>query len=294
MSRAKHKSNKTKLNNRVNSRKVKVWMMANASENVCLKWNDFQQNLTSSFKELRTDRDSTDVTLVCGDDQQVKAHKLILKSCSPFFSNIFTRHSHSHPMIYMRGIKGKDVEAILDFIYHGEANIFQEDLNDFLALAEELQIKGLIGIQIENEEPIEEKKVLRENHKRAETKHPLKTKPEAKRVNSENFIKEHNTDSKPLVITESHLMIFKNATKEEVEAKIISLLEKVGDGISNWKCTVCGKIAKIKQNIKTHIETHLEGLSYPCNLCGKVSRTSNGLNLHISTYHNKKKGEYEF
>ena len=197
----------------------------------------------------------------------------------------------------MRGLKGKDLEAILDFIYHGEANIFQEDLNDFLALAEELQIKGLIGTQIENDEPIEEKTVFKENYNRAETKHPLKTKLEAKGVNSKNFIKEHNTDyldSKPLVITDSHLMISKVATKEEVEAKIISLVEKVGDGISNWKCTVCGKIAKIKQNIKTHIETHLEGLSYPCNLCGKVSRTSNGLNLHISTYHNKKKGEYEF
>ena len=268
--------------------------MANSSENVSLKWNDFQQNLTSSFRELRTDRDFTDVTLVCGDDHQVEAHKLILKSCSPFFSNIFTRHSHSHPMIYMRGLKGKDLEAIVDFIYHGEANIFQEDLNDFLALAEELQIKGLIGTQIENDETVEEQKVLKQDHKRAETKHPLKTKPEATRVKSEGFIKEHNPNSKPLVKTNNHLMISEVATKEEVEAKIISIMEKVGDEISNWRCTVCGKIAKIKQNIKTHIETHLEGLSYACNLCGKVSRTSNGLNLHISTYHNKKNGEYEF
>ena len=45
----------------------------------------------------------------------------------------------------MRGIKSKDIVAILDFIYHGEANIYQEDLNEFLALAEELQLKGLAG-----------------------------------------------------------------------------------------------------------------------------------------------------
>ena len=46
-------------------------------------------------------------------------------------------------MIYMRGVKAKDLVAIVDFIYHGEANIFQEDLDGFLALADELQLKGL-------------------------------------------------------------------------------------------------------------------------------------------------------
>ena len=110
--------------------------MAKSSEKFCLKWNDFQENLTSSFRELRTDIDFTDVTLVCDDDQQVEAHKFILKSGSPFFNKVLTKHKHSHPMIYMRGIKGKAMEAVLDFIYCGEANIYQEELNDFLALAE--------------------------------------------------------------------------------------------------------------------------------------------------------------
>ena len=48
-------------------------------------------------------------------------------------------------MIYMRGLKSKDLNAVVDFIYHGEANIYQEDLEGFLALAEELQLKGLTG-----------------------------------------------------------------------------------------------------------------------------------------------------
>ena len=50
-------------------------------------------------------------------------------------------------MIYMRGLKAKDLVAIVDFMYQGEANIFQEDLDAFLALADELQIKGLAGSQ---------------------------------------------------------------------------------------------------------------------------------------------------
>ena len=33
--------------------------------------------------------------------------------------------------------------AILNFMYHGEVNVNQEDLQNFLAAAEELRIKGL-------------------------------------------------------------------------------------------------------------------------------------------------------
>ena len=45
----------------------------------------------------------------------------------------------------MRCLKTNDLTTILNFLYVGEANIFQEDLDSFLALAEELQLKGLTG-----------------------------------------------------------------------------------------------------------------------------------------------------
>ena len=113
------------------------------SEKFCLKWNDFQQNIISSYQDLRKEEEFSDVTLVCEDDHQIEAHRIILTACSPFFSVFLRRNKHPHPMIYMRGIKAKELVAIVDFIYHGETNIYQEDLDGFLALAEELQLKGL-------------------------------------------------------------------------------------------------------------------------------------------------------
>ena len=80
-------------------------------------------------------------------------------------------------------------------------------------------------------------------------------------------------------------MLSGDVTKEELEAKIISLIDQVEDGNTSWKCTVCGKTAKTKQDIKRHIETHLDGLSYKCYQCGKFSRSSNGLQAHISKDH---------
>ena len=115
------------------------------SEKLCLKWNDFQENILSSFKELRSDQEFTDVTLACEDGQQIGAHKVVLSTSSPLFRNLLRSNKHQHPLIYMRGIKFEDLVAIIDFLYFGEANVYQEHLDAFLALANELNLKGLTG-----------------------------------------------------------------------------------------------------------------------------------------------------
>jgi len=112
------------------------------SEKFCLRWNDFENNISSAFKELRDDKDFFDVTLAC-EDEQIKGHKVILAACSPFFRNILRRNQHDHPLLYMKGVKYTDLQAVLNFMYHGEVNVAQEELNSFLSVAEDLRVKGL-------------------------------------------------------------------------------------------------------------------------------------------------------
>ena len=88
-----------------------------------------------------------------------------------------------------------------------------------------------------------------------------------------------------MVTFDTQNILSEDITREELEARKISLMEKVEDEISIWRCTVCGKTAKTKRDVGRHIETHLEGLSYSCHHCGKVSRSSNALNTHVSTFH---------
>ena len=76
----------------------------NNSEKLYLQWNDFKQNISSSFGELREDKDLTDVTLACEDGKQVEAHKVVLAASSPFFKDILKRNKHPYPLIYMRGL----------------------------------------------------------------------------------------------------------------------------------------------------------------------------------------------
>ncbi|XP_023339290.1 protein tramtrack, beta isoform isoform X16 [Eurytemora carolleeae] len=112
------------------------------TEKFCLKWNDFESNISLAFREIRDEKDFFDVTLAC-DDDQLQAHKVILSACSPFFRNILKRNPHQHPLLYLKGVKYSDLQSVLNFMYHGEVNVAQDELNSFLAVAEELRVKGL-------------------------------------------------------------------------------------------------------------------------------------------------------
>ena len=124
--------------------------MQRSGKKLHLQSDYFQQNLTAAFRDLREDKDFTDVTLACEDGQQVEAHKVLLIASSPFFRNLLKRNKHPHPLIYMRGLKSEDLVALIDFLYLGEATVHQENLDSFLAISAELQLKELHVNQIEN------------------------------------------------------------------------------------------------------------------------------------------------
>jgi len=113
-----------------------------SSEKFCLRWNDFESNISVAFREIREEKDFFDCTLSCGA-RQIQAHKLILSACSPFFRSILRQNPHQHPLLYLKGVEFTDLQAVLNFMYHGEVNVAQEELNSFLAVAEDLKVKGL-------------------------------------------------------------------------------------------------------------------------------------------------------
>ena len=112
-------------------------------EQFSVKWKDFNKNIETHFGILRDNEMFSDVTLVCEEDTEFLAHKVILSAGSLFFRKMLKKNKNFHPLIYMRRLKAKDLAAVVDFIYFGEAKIFQDDLNSFLAVAEELQLRGI-------------------------------------------------------------------------------------------------------------------------------------------------------
>jgi len=116
-------------------------------ENFALRWNDFHGNISSSFKQLRESPEFQDVTLFCDKDNSVKAHKVILSACSPYFHSALTAASsfQSHPVLLLpRSVDPVHLTRLVDFMYYGEVSVQEEQLDKFLKLAEMLQVRGLV------------------------------------------------------------------------------------------------------------------------------------------------------
>ena len=250
------------------------------SEKLCLKWNDFQENLNLAFGGLRNDRDLVDVTLVCEDGTQIETHKVILASSSPFFMEILKKNKHPHPMIYMRELKSDALVAIVDFLYFGEAKVNQESLDAFLGLAEELKLKGLSG--------------GRDTHEREETKPlPAEMKFEQRRLQEDLTSKSqrppngYNANSKSVSATTALVSVEADQIDEEIKSMMTYKGAAGGHTLSTWVCNVCGKEDKHKSNMKTHIEANhiTSNISYSCDICGKVSRSKTGLRFHKARQH---------
>ena len=263
------------------------------SEKFCLKWNDFPNSISSSFGTLRSETDFTDVTLACEDGQQLEAHKVVLVASSPFFKNLLKRNKHKHPLIYMRGTKYEDLVAIADFLYHGEANMYRENLDGFLALADELKLKGLAGgMNTLNEDITED-----QNEDTNPTKEIVKNS-ETKAKNFENPIYEENKYIIEQQYTENNSANSDQAVAvptfsvelQELDSKIEFMITSGKEIMSNGKtaesaCTVCGEEGKY-QNIKDHIELHhIEGVSHLCNFCDKTFRSRHSLTMHKRRNH---------
>merc|ERR1719509_31657 len=113
------------------------------AEKLCLNWDEFQEKTINAFKSFRNDSDFTDVTLACEGGQQVEALRVLLAASSPFFKNLFKNNKHPHPLIYMKGVRLETLEAIVDFLYSGKANIYREHIDAFFSLAQDLDLPGL-------------------------------------------------------------------------------------------------------------------------------------------------------
>ena len=105
---------------------------------------DLNQHSAETFIALLQDNAFNDVTIVCEDHRQVKGHKVILSSGSKFFKEIFLKNPHPNPLIYLK-LTYDHLDAILRFIYLGQCEVEQSDIDNFLAIAQDLLIAGLFS-----------------------------------------------------------------------------------------------------------------------------------------------------
>lgn len=111
-------------------------------ERLCLRWDNFQSHMQTSFETHRVDAAFVDVTLVSAG-KTLHAHKMVLSACSPVFNNMLKENPCKHPIIVLHNVLYADLLSLISFMYRGEVDIQQSQLHTFLTVADSLQISGL-------------------------------------------------------------------------------------------------------------------------------------------------------
>ena len=232
-----------------------------------LRWNEFGSSTISAFKDLLLDQDFTDVTLVCDDDKQIKAHKVILLSGSNLLKRILTNNPHQHPLIYLNGVRYEELQSLIRFMYLGQAEVKQDSLEIFMKSGKLLEIDGLSQPDLEKDN-IEKSLVANKDifnlHLKIELDH------------EEIVNKEHaEVDTKGICIDEEELHI-----DEAVNVQEGNISQK-----GKLSCDQCEYQANMRHHLKIHTMAKHEGVKYECKECTKTFSHKSALIRHRKSAH---------
>ena len=224
------------------------------SEKFNLSWNEFDNCASNTFKELLGETDFVDVTLVSDDLKQIRAHKVILSACSPIFKQMLKQNPQQNPIIYLTGVSYKHMQSVSNFMYLGETEVDQDDLDSFMEIASKFEVKGLS--QHENQD--NEEKLITDNQWKETEVHSLETE------------------------------LYETDTFQDVvgyDGNIIAEDENVKPENGMYYCEQCQYTSKWTHDIKVHKMAKHDGIKFPCDRCEYKSSFSNALTRHKRNKH---------
>ena len=284
----------------------------NDSSKLCFKWNRFEANSCSLLRSIRDEDTFKDVVLAC-EGGQVSAHKMVLSGCSSVLKSILEKDSQLRPVIYFKGVKLADIEALMDFVYKGEAYVAQSSINSFLFLAEDLKVNGLYEPNANGHSPKDNnniaKKVSLDDSGLKEEKEPEESGPNIEEeelpgirklaaVKEEDLEDSYHDLFNTIQNEEQGDSLQNEDTKELKDYKeddkmpdrtmLLAHISKETDdnGKMFFKCHLCWKIGS-KENILSHLEKwHFHGMfTYNCRYCNKQYYSRRSLKSHLFNKH---------
>merc|ERR1712129_256234 len=221
---------------------------------VQLSSNTFKINIVSNFRNLFIESNYSDVTLVSDDMKQFQAHKIVLSAFSPVLKNMLHNNPHPNPLIYLRGLKQKELKSILHILYLGEVLVSRDSISEFMEVAKDLELNGF-------------------------TQESLK-------YDSFTFVSEYNVEE-PLQHSSNDIKI--EITREDI-LDSIKLTSNLGNGecLSEnllYKCEECEAVFKSKLGMKMHIRGKHEGVVFSCNNCDYQTSVQGNLKTHQQSVH---------
>ena len=250
----------------------------------------FGNSVPNVFGQHWKKEDFTDVTLATMDNMQIKAHKVIISSCSSFFRNLLLKIPHHNLVIYLKDIKYKELGMIMKFIYTGECDVGNLEIPDFLAAGKDLQIDGLMEHTDRNymAESRVKNKIKKKGHKlEKEDEHTFEVNSELETPSQEEL----------KLMTSGQQEVVENIDGTEYNTVYDSQDEFPHNRLSKqdvphtqtdltrYSCNQCVYKAKQKCNLIEHVKSVHEGVRYSCEKCNYKTSKKGNLKIHFKTKH---------
>nr|CAD7265791.1 unnamed protein product [Timema shepardi] len=231
-----------------------------------VKWKSHSSNLYTQLDCLYYDQNLVDVTLSCNDGI-IKAHRLVLSVCSPYFESLFKDNQHRHPIVILKGVSRCELENVITFMYKGSVKVLQNEFESFMILASELKVRGL------SEEPDFKQKILTSDCIQHDTLEGISNEPVKQ---PEKIVKKRGRPRKHNIPTEgveqSKSMINTNNRRSNMEAhnmEIVTADPLLKDNMDEFW-----------DSIKKEIETEPEDQSCSSN---KATFSEDGKDMSIAS-----------
>ena len=232
-------------------------MMAN--QLTAYVWEEHHDKTKESWRQLFESNKFTDVTLVCGDQKTIEAHRLILSACSPVFAKILDQNTSAHPWIYLRGIDYEELKSIIEFIYLGASSLESSKVNEFFEIAADLEVSSITKSQ-ESARRLFNKETTQEEDK-TEKKDLSPLPPTLDEVNADSDEEMGQTES----------------NSQEMSIVGDSFVDSYGVPVVDEEDNKPKFEMEPKSNRKTK--------SFNCNICSAKYASKGGVQLHIKLKH---------
>ena len=234
---------------------------------IVLEWKGYNSTKEFAFQTLFEDQDFADVTLACEDGSSIQAHKVILSSCSEFFSKILKQNPSPHPLIYLQGVGIADLHLLKRFMYIGRTEVDMDQIDSFMNVSRRFLNQPL------EKATLTSTKALKENSTDVRFKPGLQTQ-------KKKTPKEEKTgpDSQPSI-------------KSTVLEELSGVLENIESSMS---CPLCAFTCESKKVLKRHnYKKHLNQ-NLPCTEsgCGKILKNRGSLQGHVKNKHIGRTNQY--
>ena len=247
-----------------------------------LNWHKYSEHLREMLHGMMKSNELTDVTLVCDDKTQFKAHKIVLSACSSVFKSIINDVPQSSSIIYLRGIQHQEMNAILEFMYLGVATFYQERMNEFLNVAKDLEIKEISkNVEFNKENiKIDKPELPSIQSTRVHAHYSINDRDMSDSSDGEIRMNESQFQKK----SDGMFICDQCESQFTEKIKLIQHIQSIHEGV-RYACNQCDYQATRQYHLKTHILSFHEGVRYACNKCDFQATRQDGLKMHIKSIH---------